>query len=421
MFMRTTIKPYLLTRRKTADGLYPVYIRITQKGAYSLYSTEVYIERQSWNKRGNYVKKNWIKPADPSYKKHNQNIANTIEEIEQIIKENEGIDRKEIVKRLQDQPTGIDKVYEYAIIFAEKLLDEGKYHPYKQTKSSVSKFKEYAGDITFDKVTVGTLIGFQKHQAKDKILKNGNIEKGNHPNTISKTMRLLKAVFKEAKKERGYVNPFDDPDFQKVKEVQTNKKALSIEQIRQIERLKLENGSPLWHVRNYFMFSFWNAGIRFSDFSFLKWKNIKDGRLTYSMGKTGKQKDIHLTEAAKHILDYYRTDEVEPNDFIFPILPEQNLTEVGFRKKASSANVIVNRNLKELQKLAGIDTNISFHISRHSFARWANSEGLSMDFIGKALAHSKRSTTEQYLDDLSEYNLDNEMEALAGKYKEEKK
>src|SRR5690625_5716099 len=82
------------------------------------------------------------------------------------------------------------------------------------------------------------------------------------------------------------------------------------------------------------------------------------------------------------------------------------MTEAGYKKKANSQNVTVNRLLKEIQKLAGIDTNISFHISRHSFARWAKAKGLSLDFIGKALAHKKRATTEQYLDSLSEYDAD---------------
>nr|HAD51277.1 hypothetical protein [Algoriphagus sp.] len=89
-----------------------------------------------------------------------------------------------------------------------------------------------------------------------------------------------------------------------------------------------------------------------------------------------------------------------------------NMTVSGYKKKANSQNVIVNRKLKDLQKMAGIDTNISFHISRHSFARWAKAKGLSLDFIGKALAHSKRATTEQYLDSLSEYDADKELKEL---------
>jgi len=410
--MKTTIKPYLLSRRKTADGLYPVYIRITQNRSYSLYSTEIYIKKGDWNKRGNYRDRNWIKRNHPSADAWNNKIYQIWRKIEDIISENEGIHRKEIVNKLNDD-TGAVKVYDFGMAYADQLKDDGKFNPYKQTRTALAKFKDYAGNLTFEEVTPHKLNEFQKELAKDKQLSDGTIQKGNHPNTIASNMVKLKAVFREAHKQKLMkLNPFDDSAYQQTKEISTNKKALSIEQVEAIEELDLEKGSDLWHVRNYFMFSFWNAGIRFTDLAHLKWENIKDGRLNYEMGKTGSEKDILLTQPAKDILSYYMDEGKSDDDFIFPLLPEQKMTEAGYKKKANSQNVTVNRLLKEIQKLAGIDTNISFHISRHSFARWAKAKGLSLDFIGKALAHKKRATTEQYLDSLSEYDADSEMERL---------
>ena len=409
--MKTTIKPYLLTRRQRANGLYPVYIRITQNGSYSLYSTEIYIEKSNWNKRGSYTKRNWIK-NHPSADAWNNEIYLIWNKIQNIIDDNEGIHRKEIVKRLNDD-TGAVKVYDFGIAYADQLKDAGKFNPYKQTRTALAKFKDYAGNLTFEEITPHMLNDFQTWLAKDKKLDDGTIQKGNHPNTIASNMVKLKPVFREAHKQNLMkLNPFDDSAYEQTREVSTKKKALSIEQIEAIEALDLEKESKLWHVRNYFMFSFWNAGIRFTDLAHLKWQNIKDGRLSYTMGKTGREKDILLTPPAKDILSHYRKDDISDNDFIFPLLPEMKMTEAGYKKKANSQNVIVNRLLKDIQKLAEIDTNISFHISRHSFARWAKAKGLSLDFIGKALAHSKRSTTEQYLDSLSEYDADNELQGL---------
>lgn len=409
--MKTTLKPYLLSRRKTADGLYPVYIRITQNRSYSLYSTEIYIEKSSWNKKGNYTKRNWIK-NHPSADAWNYEIYQIWKRIQNIIDENEGIHRKDIINKLNDD-TGTVKVYGFGIEYAEQLKDDGKFNPFKQTKTAVAKFKDYAGNLTFEEITPHMLNDFQTWLAKDKRLDDGTIQKGNHPNTIASNMVKLKAVFREAHKQKLMkVNPFGDSFYEQTKEINTKKKALSIEQIEAIEALDLDEGSSMWHVRNYFMFSFWNAGIRFTDLAHLKWENINDGRLTYTMGKTGREKDILLTPPAKGILSHYRKDDINDDDFIFPLLPEMKMTEAGYKKKANSQNVIVNRLLKDIQKLAEIDTNISFHISRHSFARWAKAKGLSLDFIGKALAHSKRATTEQYLDELSEYDADNELQRL---------
>lgn len=276
-----------------------------------------------------------------------------------------------------------------------------------------NKLKDHFGNITFDEISPYMLNDFQTELAKDKTLEDGSIKKGNHPNTIVANMVKLKAVFKRAYIE-GLMNenPFDDSKYEQTKKVKTKKEALSIEQIEDIKALELDEGSKLWHTRNYFMFSFYNAGIRFADLAFLKWENIKDGRLTYQMGKTGKKKDIFLTDPAKKILEYYKNDDHSLDDFIFPILPDMNLTETGYKKKSASQNTIINLKLKDIQKLAGIDTNITFHTSRHSFARIAMAKGSSSDFIGKALGHSERSTTDVYLESLSEYNADSELQRL---------
>lgn len=399
--MSITLKPYLLKRRQKANGLYPIYIRITENGKYSLYSTGIDIELKDWNPNAKPGK--WVRSGEPSSDVYNFQIQNLLSDIRAMIRENDKITRKQIVHNLKD--TGNGEFLSFAEQFAEAKKEKGQYHQHKHIHSLIRKMKEHAGnDIRFKDITALFLEDF-----KDWM----QVTRGNHPNTISKEMSRLKSVLNDAvKKGLTGINPFNSPEYEPVKKVRSTKKALSIKQIDDIESLELEKGSSLWHVRNYFLFSFYCAGIRFSDFAFLKWENIQDGRLIYTMGKNQKQKSIELLPPAQQILDYYRVDGQGKKDFIFPIIKQKNLTELGLRMKAGSANAVVNRDLKDLQKLAGIDTNISFHIARHSFSRWAKAKGLSLDFIGKALNHSKRATTEQYLDDLADYDMDNDMQEL---------
>ncbi|WP_069131362.1 site-specific integrase [Rhodohalobacter halophilus] len=417
--MKTTIKPFLLKRRKTADDLYPVYFRITQQGSYSLYSAEIYIDKDMWNKRGNYIKRNWIKDH-PSADAWNNQIYKIWKRIEDIIEQNPGINRKQIVKKLNnDDQSG--EVVSFVDKQINSMEDDGQYHQAKHFRVLLNKIQDfvrssddYSNEVRFSDIDVQFLEDFKEWLGKDQFNDDGSIQwKANHVNTISKEMVRLKRLLKEANKQ-GYIrsNPFDDPHYNKVATVKSKKKALSIEQIERIEALELEKGSSLWHVRNYFLFSFWNAGIRFTDLALLKWENIKDGRLIYEMGKNGKEKNIKLLQPAIEILSHYKDHPDSIENFIFPIIQQKNLTPLGLKKKAGSANAIVNRDLKEIQKMADIQTNISFHISRHSFARWAKKKGLSLEAIGKALAHSDRATTEQYLDDLREYDADSELETL---------
>lgn len=166
------------------------------------------------------------------------------------------------------------------------------------------------------------------------------------------------------------------------------------------------------------MFSFYNAGIRFGDLCRLKWSNIQDGRLKYIMSKSQKNnnpkwKNIKLSEQSFAILREYRSSGSD-QDFIFPILDtSKNLDDPFiFDKDKSSKNVMINANLKKIAKKAGIELNLTFHISRHSFARHAANMGMNVYAISDALAHSDLKTTQTYLESFNESLLDKEMEAI---------
>src|SRR5699024_10623751 len=84
--------------------------------------------------------------------------------------------------------------------------------------------------------------------------------------------------------------PIDDFDLPKRQ--QSSKTALSLKQIKAIEELDIEEDSSLWHTRNYFLFSFYNAGIRVGDLMKLKRGDVyvsdDEIRLRYLMNKTRK-------------------------------------------------------------------------------------------------------------------------------------
>ena len=69
-----------------------------------------------------------------------------------------------------------------------------------------------------------------------------------------------------------------------------------MEEIIKIEELELKENSLIWHVKNIFLFAFYNAGIRISDILLMTWDNIQDGRLVYKMYKTNKLHSVILKE-----------------------------------------------------------------------------------------------------------------------------
>jgi site-specific recombinase XerD len=151
------------------------------------------------------------------------------------------------------------------------------------------------------------------------------------------------------------------------------------------------------------------AGIRFSDICTLKAENIIDGRLRYSMHKTGTEKNIQLHKVHLEILSHYNT---EKKGYIFPLLKENYTEEFALKRKISSLNVLVNKALKRIAKKALIKENISFHVSRHSFAHNALKKGMDLYSISKALGHSGLKITEQYLKSFDEEMLDESMNSF---------
>ena len=177
-------------------------------------------------------------------------------------------------------------------------------------------------------------------------------------------------------------------------------------EITLIEKLEFKDDSLIWHVRNAFLFSFYNAGIRISDILQIRWKNIIKNRLVYQMHKTSRFLSIKLKEKPLAILEFYKSDNQE--DFIFPFL----LHYVDYSDKKflfdqlGAKTALINKYLKEVARAAKIDKNISTHTARHSFADIARKKTDNIYNLSKTLGHSGLKITEAYLASFDEDAVD---------------
>ncbi|MEO1632485.1 MAG: tyrosine-type recombinase/integrase, partial [Bacteroidota bacterium] len=104
-----------------------------------------------------------------------------------------------------------------------------------------------------------------------------------------------------------------------------------------------------------------------------------------------------------------------PEAFVFPMLEGYDLsTPRKLHNAKSSQNALVNKYLKKIAALAGIETPLSFHIARHSFADVARTSGWSVYDIKNALQHSSLEKTERYLKGFDSDALDARMDDLFG-------
>ena len=140
-------------------------------------------------------------------------------------------------------------------------------------------------------------------------------------------------------------------------------------------------------------------------------------RLSYRMSKTGKRATLRLVPQAERIARAYMTTAKgkpkRADDFLFPMLQRYDLSTPRKRVNAISArNAIHNQNLKKIAAKARVAGNLSFHVSRHSFADLARKRGWGIYEISKALAHSGLAVTERYLAGFDDELVDSKMSTL---------
>jgi len=311
--------------------------------------------------------------------------------------------------------------YKTALMKLQFFLNKISYEAYLAAPSQESdEFPEFAEkafkkDLEFSEVTNGFIneyIAYLKcmpnHVCPNKVLAMG---------TVKKQIAIFQACYNKGVKERNYqyrTNPFYDI---KLSSSPGTKAKLTLEEIDKLNDVPLSSGDMLLVARDCFMFAFYCAGMRCGDVLELRGINLyqqdNSWRLNYTMGKTGKHKDIKLQWEALAILTRYVDYNHLNSDYIFPLLRNQApyahaktseeiklLPPVYKRKRVDdleSNNAKLNKYLKILAKMAGVEKHVSMHVARHSFADNARVKGANMYDIMHAMGHSKLVTTQTYL------------------------
>jgi site-specific recombinase XerD len=293
--------------------------------------------------------------------------------------------------------------------YRDRLEGTEHYWDYRNVGVALKKLKQFAGreDVQFGEVDRALLRRFDSWMEK---------KLGNSVNTRAKSMTILRRVFRQAIQD-GIVAPTDDPFLHlQIKTGKVAKQKLSMEEIDSLRSLDLAGEPALELARDAFLFAFYVAGIRWGDVCTLRLGYVRDGRLHYTMRKTGTSKALKLSQPALAIIENYLGGRTDPEALVFPFLSEDGdySDPVFLRKQVSSKNVVVNRNLKVLAERIGSAVPISFHLARHSFADHARRSGADLYGISKALGHVKLQTTQTYLAGFDQEAEDRLIDTLFG-------
>lgn len=224
--------------------------------------------------------------------------------------------------------------------------------------------------------------------------------------TARSTMKPFRTVVRRAYN-KGLLR--NDPFFDYVPEkILSNPRWLSHDEIDRLMKIRI-NSPALNFVRDMFLFSTF-TGISYIDLKNLRHTDIgkrEDGSLWIILNrqKTGISSYIPLLEFPKNIIDKYMGTKFSGDD------------GKVFKMRSSAS---VNGHLKELAKLAGIDRQLNYHQSRHSFGtEICLSQGVPIETLSKMMGHKSIKTTQIYAE-VTRTKINEDMTSLAerieGKY-----
>lgn len=393
--MNTTIVYTLDCRKisKKPDGTYPILMRIIQGNRTSQLSMKLYLHKKDWNEKERKIKPSYngtesvarLNNYLQKKKSEAMDILTKLDETKQLA----SLTPTQLKELIQKKPEN-GSFFKYTEKVIETLKEENRIGNARIYKSVLSVLKLYCNDkdLQFNELNYAFLKKFE----------TAHLSKGNTYNSLSVYFRTIRAIYNKAIKD-GVVSKDSYPfENYSIKNNKTRKRAINLEAIEKIKKLKIEpNNNLLLEAKLYFLFSFYTRGMSFSDIAQLKVSNLIGGRIVYQRKKTDKPYNIKITDEIQVILNIFLVGK-KNDDYIFPIIKRETLADQY--KDIEWARNRYNKRLGEIAKQCKIQENLTSYVSRHSFATQAKNLGVPIATISDMLGHESVKTTEVYLDSL---------------------
>ena len=260
---------------------------------------------------------------------------------------------------------------------------------YQSTLNSLKRFR-YGKDLYFVELDHDLLESYECYLRRE----------GLSMNTISFYMRRLRAIYNRAVEdglaEQG--NPFKKVYTSMEK---TMKRAIPLKYIKRLKSLDLSYSASKDFARDMFLFSFYTRGMSFVDIAYLQKKDLKNGILVYRRKKTGQQLFVKWEQCMQEIAVRNASDSKSP--YLLNVI--RNVKD-DTRKQYLNVSTQINRSLKDIGKLIGLDIPLTMYVARHSWASIAKSEGISLSVISEGMGHESEKTTQIYLASLESSVID---------------
>ncbi len=391
--------------KQSANGEFGIYLRFTKDRRHTFIYLNKSCEKSDWNPIKQEFRKGYI-----DYIQNNSALQKIRSRAENIISKTYENGNDISIEEFKDLFLNFRNekntpVYEFWEDYLNDLVKSGRTGTaryYKECRQVFFKFSQNR-NLYFKDITPLLLSKFEVFLR----------ERGNRETGIAVRMRGIRSVYNNAI-QKGFAKkehyPFGTYKVSKLKG-ETEKRALSIEDMQKIIHVDISKFKHLTNTKNYFLFSYFLGGINFVDMMKLTWENIQKDRIRYVRSKTKSTFDISMLPPVIEILDYYRSKPTNTN-YVFPILLNSELTPTQIENRKAKTLKQFNKELKELASLAGVDEKLTSYVARHTFATNLKLKGVSTDIISESMGHKNVAITSAYLKSFNKSVIDEAMEKL---------
>ena len=350
-----------------------VQLEVYLKGKRKYLSTNIYLKPDQWD-----ADKLVVKHRQASYYINEMNkLKNRCEDFEMKLLYNDLPFDLDKLTGFMETGTGSDSFIgfmELEISKANHLKPETRRH-HRNTLGKLKKFSKISNfsDLTFENIKAfnAYLVGL-----------------GIEINTIANQHKNIKVHINSAIK-KGLYDMNKNPYIKfEVKKVKKSRPALSAGELKSIEHTEIpDNITELTYIRELFLFACY-TGLRFSDVMALRQVNIVGG-----------PEGITLKLKAKKTENIDETELSLPLYNLFDGKPQEILKQYAGKNRVfpDITNAHINRMLKVMASLAGVNRSLSFHMARHTFGTMLADKTGDPYLIKSLMGHAKIETSMQYI------------------------
>lgn len=369
-------------------GLYPLYLQVSINGKYFKVSLYISIPKDGYDfTHGKIVGKKYQEEANQ--------VNEALGRASRIFQQYNYSGRYLNKEIFLDEFSRRINLGCFCSFFENKLEDRYKLGliakpTYTHNKTVLKLLREFRpGELPFAEISERLMLQFKQWNERrlKKKAKNSNREQINGGiNRIGKILATVKIYIRLAESDGIRVaNPFKNGII-KIRQVKGQRHSLKKWEYDALVNLFEQNTLPSneHEVLRAFLFCC-NTSLAISDLKeFNKYADVRDGKIHYTRTKN-KRFGLGVTVPLSDLAKRYMPTEAKFIDF-----PDQHYNDL----------------LKHIAMKAKVDTWLTFHVARHTFATMFLAAGNQIQVLKDLMGHSKIATTEIYVSVAEEWKVE---------------